>query len=162
MTEPEAISADDMPALLALNNQHATELSWLEPQRFSRMLGRAFYARKAGLAGFLLAFDADAEYDSPNYRWYRDRYRRFVYIDRVVVQHADRGRGLARRLYADLFARAAAAGHDVVGCEVNSDPPNPVSDAFHAALGFVPVGTAVLPSRGKTVRYMVRQAQPPG
>ena len=47
-----------------------------------------------------------------------------------------------------------AAGHARVVCEVNSDPPNPASDAFHAALGFAEVGQAVLATQGKVVRYL--------
>ena len=58
-----------------------------------------------------------------------------------------------------MFRRAA--GHERVVCEVNADPPNPVSDAFHAALGFAEVGSArlsgtPLSSMGKTVRYFSR------
>lgn len=34
------------------------------------------------------------------------------------------------------------------------EPPNPASDAFHAALGFEPVGSAGVGS--KTVRYFAR------
>jgi predicted GNAT superfamily acetyltransferase len=70
-----------------------------------------------------------------------------------------RGRGYARRLYDDLFDRAGEAGHAIVGCEVNSDPPNPASDAFHAALGFAEVGRAKIPN-GKTVRYLLRAIEP--
>jgi len=33
-------------------------------------------------------------------------------------------------------------------------PLNPASDAFHAKLGFAPVGQAALECRGKTVRYL--------
>ena len=40
-------------------------------------------------------------------------------------------------------------------CEVNAEPPNPASDAFHAALGFTEVGQATL-NRGKVVRYFAR------
>jgi predicted GNAT superfamily acetyltransferase len=40
---------------------------------------------------------------------------------------------------------------------VNAQPPNPTSDAFHAALGFVQVGTATFDDSAKTVRYLVRQ-----
>ncbi len=58
-------------------------------------------------------------------------------------------------LYETLFERARAAGQEQVVCEVNADPPNPASDAFHAALGFVEVGSAPLAS-GKTVRYFQR------
>lgn len=150
-------------AVLALNNAHEVELSRLDSGRLTALLARAFYARVIGHAGaFLLAFDEGAEYDSPNYLWFRGRYPRFVYVDRLAVAPAARGRGHARRLYADLIGRATAAGHGVVVCEVNSDPPNPASDALHDALGFTEVGRAVLHGGGKTVRYLASSiARPP-
>ena len=145
------------PAILALNNAHAAELSWLEDARLTSLLKQAFHARRIGeVEAFLLAFDESAAYDSPNYLWFRRRYRRFVYVDRVVVSPAARGRGYARLLYADLFDRAGQAGHDIVVCEVNSDPPNPASDAFHAAQGFAEVGRAAIHQGSKTVRYLAR------
>jgi predicted GNAT superfamily acetyltransferase len=99
--------------------------------------------------------DQDASYGSPNFQWFRKRYSRFVYIDRVIVGTAFRRQGLAQALYAHLFETARAAGQTRVVCEVNAEPANPVSDAFHAALGFQPVGLAALPN-GKTVRYLER------
>jgi uncharacterized protein len=145
------------PALLALNNAHARELSWLEPARLAHLVEQAFLARRIGdLDAFLLAFDQDADYDSPNFRWFCARYPRFVYVDRIVVASSARGRGCARRLYGDLFEHAARAGHERVVCEVNSRPPNPGSDAFHAALGFVEVGSAAIHGGSKTVRYLSR------
>ncbi|WP_082769813.1 GNAT family N-acetyltransferase, partial [Phenylobacterium sp. CCH9-H3] len=106
-------------ALLALNNAHARELSWLTADRLAALVGEAFAARRVGLAdALLIAFDQDAAYDSPNFLWFRDRYDRFVYVDRIVVAEAARGRGLARALYLDLFAAAKAAGHARVVCEV--------------------------------------------
>lgn len=115
----------------------------------------AFVATRVGDAdALLLAFDQDAAYDNPNFNWFKARYPRFVYVDRIVVSAAARGRGLARALYRDLFARAA--GYERVVCEVNADPPNPASDAFHAALGFEAVGSARLPGTDKTVRYFSR------
>lgn len=103
-----------------------------------------------------MAFDQGADYDSPNYLWFRERYPRFVYVDRIVVDPAMRKRGLAQLLYKDLFLRVAEAGHTLIVCEVNSDPPNPASDAFHEALGFAEVGHAVLHGGAKTVRYLAR------
>ena len=144
--------------LLALNNTHARELSWLEPDRFIHLLRGAFLARRIGHAdALLLAFDQDADYDSPNFLWFRSRYSRFVYVDRVVVAGAARGRGHARRLYGDLFQHVSLAGHERVVCEINSDPPNPASDAFHAALGFVEVGSAAIHGGSKVVRYFSRE-----
>lgn len=105
-------------------------------------------------AAFLVAFDQDGAYDSPNFLWFRDRLARFVYVDRIAVDAVHRGRGFARLLYEDLFVRARALGHDTVVCEVNAEPANPASDAFHAALGFTVIGNAALAGRGKTVRYL--------
>lgn len=142
------------PALLALNNAHAEELSLLDAGRMAHLIGQAFMAARVGRAdGLLLAFDQAADYDSPNFLWFRARFARFVYVDRIVIDPARRGHGLARRLYEALFARAAEAGHEQVVCEVNAEPPNPGSDAFHAVLGFVEIGSAVLAAKGKRVRY---------
>jgi uncharacterized protein len=155
------ISPDVEPAVLALNNAHAVELSWLDADRLTSLLRQAFHARRIGaIDGFLLAFDERATYDSPNYLWFRARYPRFVYVDRVVVAVAARGRGYARLLYDDLFRHAAATGHGQIVCEVNSDPPNPVSEAFHTALSFVEVGQAAIHGGRKTVRYLVRRIFP--
>jgi uncharacterized protein len=137
------------------------ELSWLEPARLEHMVGQAFLARRIGnLDAFLLAFDQDADYDSANFLWFRARYVSFVYVDRIVVAASARGCGCARRLYWDLFEHAARANHERVVCEVNISPPNPASDAFHAALGFAEVGSASV-HEGKTVRYLSRALTAP-
>lgn len=142
--------------LLALNNRSAVETSWLEPERFGHMVAHAFAALHVPDArALLITFDQSADYDSPNFLWFRARFARFVYIDRIVVDAEARGLGLARKLYEQLFDLARAVGHDLVACEVNSQPPNPGSDAFHAAMGFVEAGSAS-PAPGKTVRYLTK------
>ena len=159
MTETaiHSIEPADQPAMLELNNAHAAELSWLDPRELDRLLGEAFYARRIGdLEAFIMTFDQDALYASPNFLWFRERYPRFVYVDRVVTAASARGKGHARGLYVDLFAEAKRAGHELIVCEVNSNPPNPGSDAFHAALGFQEVGSAAIHGGEKTVRYFVK------
>jgi predicted GNAT superfamily acetyltransferase len=145
-------------SLLALNNAHLIELSVLDEASLQSLLDGAFYARGIGnLAAALIALDqSHPRYASPNYLWFRARYPRFVYIDRVVVDPVARGQGHARRLYADLLQQAAAAGHGLVVCEVNANPPNPASDAFHASLGFTEIGSATIHGGAKTVRYLAR------
>jgi uncharacterized protein len=152
---PAAIT-DESP-WLALNNAHAEELSYLTPLRLRKLIGEAFMAVKVGIGdALLIAFDQDADYDSENFLWFKRRLSSFVYVDRVVVDPATRGQGLARQLYRELFVRAAAAGHTRIVCEVNSNPPNPGSDKFHLSLGFAEVGTASISNGTKQVRYYSR------
>ena len=55
MVRDEALGS----ALLALNNAHAQELSWLEPERLEYLIGEAFLARRIGeLDAFLLMANA--------------------------------------------------------------------------------------------------------
>ncbi|HEY3850912.1 MAG TPA: GNAT family N-acetyltransferase [Steroidobacteraceae bacterium] len=148
----------DENVMLALNNEHREETSELDATKLHALIAQGFHVglRNGGRDAFLIAFDQDAISASPNFQWFKSRYKRFVYIDRVIVAPDKRGRGLARGLYGDLFAAAAQAGHSLVGCEVNVEPPNPVSDAFHEALGFAEVGRAALFGAEKVVRYLVK------
>lgn len=149
--------AVDEAAMLALNRAHVAETSALGAPDLRALLAQAFHVgtRARGRDAFLIALDQDAAYGSPNFRWFKSRYERFVYVDRLIVAPERRGRGLARSLYEELFAAAVRAGHDLIGCEVNVAPPNPASDALHAALGFREVGGAAL-AGAKRVRYLTR------
>jgi predicted GNAT superfamily acetyltransferase len=143
-----AITAADEAAIL--------ELSRLDGARLRHLLATAYHARMAPQGGaFLIAFAPDADYDGVHFAWFRDRFKDFVYVDRVVVAHEARGRGIARALYADLFRRAESDGHPMICCVVNVDPPNPASDAFHASLGFHEIGRASM-ANGKVVRYFTK------
>jgi uncharacterized protein len=167
-----------VPALVALNNRFAAEVNAVDAAGFAALLGVAWHARMLEGA-FLLALDGAAPTQGPNHGWWARRCAPridgrpihrdgdaaadrapagvpFAYVDRVVVDGARQGQGLGRLLYEDLFAAARARGLAVVGCEVNLDPPNPGSMAFHVQLGFAPVGEAVDPRNGKLVRYLGR------
>jgi predicted GNAT superfamily acetyltransferase len=145
----------DSAAMLTLNNVNAVETSLLDEAGMAALLDTASYARGIGrgATAFLIALDHDAPYDNPNFSWFKERRRSFVYIDRVIVAQASRGHGIARKLYEDLFAAAKQAGHERVVCEVNIHPPNPASEAFHLTMGFTGVGDATIHGGKKTVRY---------
>jgi len=155
------LRVSDMPSdigetseLLRLNNDHATELSFLTADAMNRLVENSFMACRVGAAdAFVIAHDQDADHDSLNYLWFRQRFPRFVYIDRIVVDPRRRGLGLARTLYEAVFAKAVEAAHDRVVCEVNIRPPNDASHAFHRMLGFEAVDSAVLPGGEKEVQY---------
>jgi uncharacterized protein len=151
-------ASPDAAAILALNAAHVAETSSLTATQLEALLRQAFHVGLSarGRDAFLIALDQSAVSASPNFQWFKSRYERFVYIDRVIVAPERRGRGIARKLYQALLAAAARAGHSLVGCEVNLDPPNPASDAFHEALGFVEVGRARIHGGEKVVRYLVK------
>ena len=148
---------DVIDNLLALNAAHEVETSPLTRPALQALLAQAFHwaAPSEGRDGLLIALDQNADYDSPNFRWFVDHYPRFVYIDRIIVAEHARGAGLARRLYDDLMAAMRPAGQTMLVCEVNLDPPNPVSLAMHRAMGFENVGEARQPG-GKLVAYLAR------
>lgn len=157
MTRIVPIAAASRAELHVLNNAHAVELSFHTRDEFDTLIARAFAGLATGdSAAFLLAFDETGDIPSRNYAWFKARYSRFVYIDRVVVAPSYRRKGIAAAFYAELTARARAAGQPMLCCEVNTDPPNPASDAFHARQGFTPVGEARLAETGKTVRYLAK------
>ena len=133
----------DLTALLAMNNALAPHVGLVGAARMADLAAWAELALVAELcgtlAGGMVAIGPGTAYDSPNYRWFCDRYPDFLYVDRVFVAPAFHGRGIGRRLYDPVTARAAARGAPVT-CEVNELPPNPDSIAFHERLGFVTVG----------------------
>lgn len=152
------ITAADLGWVHPLNQDHAKDLSSLTREEMERMIAEAAYARLiAPDCAFLLAFDRTAAYDSPNFLWFCDRYEQFLYIDRIAVGAHARRRGLAAKLYADIFSFARAKGYLQIVAEINADPPNPGSDAFHEAQGFLTVGHQHLTERGKSVRYVARE-----
>lgn len=149
------ITAGDVPALLALNNAEAERVNALTQAALEGLLSHAFAARvTADGQAFLIAFDHATPPQGPNHAWFTARESYFAYVDRVVVAPAARGKGVARALYEDLARIAKSEMTNLLVCEVNLDPPNPESLAFHEKLGFTACGEAVDRRTGKRVQYM--------
>lgn len=157
---PRDATPADFPAILQLNAESVHFLSPLDAARLAHLHAEAAYhrvvERDERVVAFLLVFREGADYDSPNYRWFAARYERFLYIDRVVVDVGERGRGHGAELYEDLFRFATEQGVTSITCEFDLEPPNPVSLAFHERYGFVEVGTQRL-SGGKLVSLRERR-----
>ncbi len=153
-------TAADWADVLALNQAHRPHVGALTPIGLRQLHERAIYFRLAEaagtLVGFLIALDPLAEYGSLNFLWFRARYERFVYIDRVAVVAARRRCGVARHLYEDLERFAGARGFDLLTCEYNLRPPNDDSARFHGRLGFAEVGRQNTEQGQKTVSLQIK------
>jgi len=151
----------DFLEILALNAASVHFLSPLDAARLQHLHMQSAYHRLIGVDGnvaaFLLALREGADYDSPNYLWFAQRYPRFLYVDRIVVAAARQGQRLGAQLYDDIIAFAAANGFAQLTCEFDLDPPNPASARFHARYGFREVGRQWLGGDKKQVSLQVRE-----
>lgn len=114
------------------------------------------------VTAFLLALREGAAYDSVNYRWFAERYPRFLYVDRVVVSKQRKSRGAGALLYRELFSFAVDQGLPLVACEVDLEPPNPDSLRFHARFGFTEVGQQLVAGGAKRVSLQTVAVGQPG
>lgn len=134
------ITDHDVPAVLDLNERDVHLLAPLDASRLEQLRGWADRADVIDLgeqvAGFVVTFAAGTAYDSENYHWFGQRFGDdFYYLDRIVIGADVRRRGLARFVYDALEAVAARTGRMTL--EVNLDPPNEGSLAFHRGRGYV-------------------------
>jgi predicted GNAT superfamily acetyltransferase/ubiquinone/menaquinone biosynthesis C-methylase UbiE len=121
------------------------------------MSALAIGVERAGrLVGFVLAVPPGAAYPSENYRFFESRDVDHLYVDRIVIGEGERGRGLGALLYDAVFEAAREQGRAEVTCEVNLDPPNPGSMAFHRRLGFRELGSQ--PTKGGSVTVALLSA----
>ena len=154
----------DFTDILRLNTQWEHFLSPMDLARLEALHQMAAVHRvvesAGGVCAFMLAMREGCAYDSLNYRWFADRYPRFLYVDRVVISGDWHGRGLGRMLYADLLASARVSGVDTVTCEIDADPPNEPSRRLHEALGFREVGTQRVGVAQKQVAMQALRVDP--
>lgn len=139
------VTPDDLDEVLALNQAWVPRVGPVDRDGLSGLVAEsslALVARLAddALAGFVIVIPPGADYRSPNYRFFAERSDEFRYVDRIAVAPSAQGLGVGRRLYDAVVEHARAGGARRVTCEVNLQPPNPESQAFHARLGFVEVG----------------------
>ena len=151
----------ELDSVLALNNAAGPTILPLDASGLRFFFENAAYFRVAEvdghIAGFLIALTPDTPYESPNFRWFRERYESFVYIDRVVVASTRRGAGVGRVFYADVqsFAEVRAA---LLTCEVflEQGTANDVALLFHGTYGFTEVGQQVMPNTGTRVALLAK------
>jgi predicted GNAT superfamily acetyltransferase len=151
--------ATDFSRILDINATEEEKTSRIDLARITQLDRWSDYHRvvvaQGQVVGFLLVMSDASDYDGDNFRWFVERYKRFLYVDRIVIDQAYAGQGVGSALYGDLIQFAATQGCPVLCCEINVSPPNPVSHAFHARFGFNEVGRSVEANAPKIVSYQL-------
>lgn len=132
--------AGDEDFILGLNAACTPAVAEMSVQDYRAIAGwayRVLIAEAGGSpAGFVILIRPGSAYPSDNYGWFEETFGNHLYIDRIAVTEASRGTGAGRALYEEAIRLAASLGEQRLTAEVNEDPPNPESMAFHAKLGF--------------------------
>jgi predicted GNAT superfamily acetyltransferase len=154
----EDAAQEDLRQILVLNESEVPHVGSVDIERMYWFAEHASYFRVARVDGdltaFLIGLLPGSSYQSPNYRWFCERYNDFAYVDRIAVAKAGRRLGLASQLYVD-FARAMPPTVKAMTCEVNIWPPNEASMQFHLRRGFREVGTLSSEDGSKQVAMLL-------
>jgi predicted GNAT superfamily acetyltransferase len=153
--------ARDFEIICALNLSEVQHTSEMDMIRLAELNALSCYHKVACLDGvasaFLLAMCNGSPYKNENFDWFSRRYPRFIYVDRVVVSAAARGRRLGSLLYEDIFHYAKSYAIPRVACEYNIVPPNEPSRLFHDKFGFKEQGTQWVANGTKRVSLQVAE-----
>ena len=141
--------------ILKINAEFVHWLAPLDRDELIYILSKANYAKQINNAqAILIGYGSDTDYpEHENLAWLRARFNNFFYIDRIIIDPASQGRGLAKTFYQDFEIHARNAGYTALTCEVNTLPDNPRSHQFHEAFGFHACGNRDIPNNGKALRY---------
>lgn len=149
----------ELDGVLALNNAAGPGILPIDAQRLRHLYDIAAYFRVAEIdghiAGFLIALDPQADYDSLNFQWFKRHCDDFIYIDRIVIAQRYRGHGLGRVFYADVQTYAEVRSPRLT-CEVFLEPRDDAAVLFHGTYGFREEGQQNLPN-GVRVSLLVKE-----
>jgi uncharacterized protein len=141
-----ALRPDDLDALLDINAAGVPGVTPLVPEEIAGLVSgqvRCWVAEAAGsVSGYFIAYhtDTDEFYDGEEFVWFQRHYPSSLYVDQIAVAPAFQRAGIGILLYRIAIDYALGRGCEALVCEVNREPPNPGSLAFHRRLGFEPVG----------------------
>ena len=140
------IETADLPRVLAINNANTPGVSELTMIELATDLKNSLHAlvidnEHGEVCAFCITFDPNAPDAGSNHQWFAERYKSFVYLDRIAIDSNHQNRGLGALLYQSVEQRMLnSAEHSLLCCEVNLEPPNPGSLRFHKRIGFTEVG----------------------
>jgi len=140
------IEITDLARVLEINNANTPGVSQLTMAELQTDFENSLHAlaidnEHGEVCAFCITFDPDAPEAGSNHQWFAERYKSFVYLDRIAIDSSHQNRGLGALLYQSVEQHMfKSAEHSLLCCEVNLEPPNPGSLRFHKRIGFSECG----------------------
>ncbi len=140
------ILSTDVTRVLEINNANTPGVSELTLSELETDIKNCLHAlainnEHGEVCAFCITFAPDAPHAGVNHQWFAERYKSFVYLDRIAIDSNHQNRGLGALLYQTVEQRMLeSAEHSLLCCEVNLEPPNPSSLRFHKRIGFTECG----------------------
>jgi predicted GNAT superfamily acetyltransferase len=140
-----AVQPADFEQILTINTEGYPGVSQLtlaelvQAREVSPYFGVAEYASQ--IVGYIITYAAQNEYDGDEFDWFKQNFSDFLYIDQIAIAASARRLRVGTQLYHYIEQVAQEQKLTSLVCEVNLNPPNPISLNFHAHQGFVEVGT---------------------
>jgi len=150
----------DLDKIVSINKSAIPAVNYVSYDEFEWFLNRKLYFKIAqnshgAISGFLLVLPSGLEYKSLNYKWFSGKYVNFAYIDRIVIMDEFKENGIGKSLYLDLEKNIR--GYELIACEFNIEPPNPISKKFHESLNYENVGYQFTENETKKVSLMIKR-----
>jgi len=164
------LTPHDIPAVLDINRVGAPGVTFLTADEIDHMKSQGFHFWVIeDIAGVILGYLSACQYpENPDTSEYQgEAYLAlqdviqgpFLYVDQIAIRASNRRQGLAKILYRKAGDWALQCQLPILACEVNVQPPNPVSTALHQSLEFKPLKNISV-SDGTVVCLMSKELTP--
>lgn len=127
-----------------LNQTNTPEVGSLESiQHLKQLIEFSSYnllvLKEDEIVGYIICMREGSAYGSENYKFFTQRLKKFLYVDRVAIDEQHRRAGLGKAIYEDIFVQAISDSLPIA-LEVNTQPVNQPSLNFHEKMGFDRIG----------------------
>ena len=141
----DSISDLHLESVFNLNQENTPEVGSLESMNhLKKLIELSAYNLLVinidEIIGFIICMREGVAYGSENYKFFTQRLKRFLYVDRIAIDEHHRRSGLGKAIYEDIFAQARNKNVPIA-LEVNTQPVNQPSLNFHEKMGFDKVGS---------------------
>lgn len=149
--------ADDVNTVWAINQENVPAVGEETVEVLSELLAMSTISLVAEVdnvvVGFCMVLSPQTTYQSPNYLYFCERFKDFIYLDRVAVTSGFQGWGIGAAMYRKVEQMTDSS---LFMLEVNTKPRNEGSLRFHTREGFELL-EEVETRPGKVVGFMMKK-----